>query len=43
MMRKKGFLEKVPIVIVWLVVSCMIAIAFFHAIGLWPEEWRFRY
>ncbi len=41
-MRKvKGIVEQIPIILVWIVVTAMIAIAFLHAIGVWPEEWRF--
>ena len=39
--RIKDIVEMIPIVIVWVIIIIVIIAGFLHAIGLWPERWRF--
>ncbi len=41
MIKGKEVVEQIPIVVVMTIVTALLVIGFLHAIGLWPEEWRF--
>ena len=37
----RAIVEMIPIVIVWVIITIVVIAGFLHAIGLWPEGWRF--